>query len=93
VPAGAAGDAQALLATLETSDSEPDPAPTRRIGLERTGLRLFGKATVVLFVAGVVVGVLLGVATEEPTLGLVAVVASLVAGAAILLWSERAGRG
>jgi hypothetical protein len=93
VPAGAAGDAQALLATLETSDSGPDPAPTRRIGLERTGLRLFGKATVVLFVAGVVVGIVLGFATEEPTIGLVALLAVLVAGAAALFWSERAGRG
>ena len=69
-----------LLATLETPDTDPDPAPTRRIGLERTGLRLFGKATVLLFVASAVVGIGLGVVTDEPTLGLVALVAILVAG-------------
>ena len=93
VPAAAAEEAQALLATLETPDPEEDVAPTRRIGLERTGLRLFGKATVLLFVASAVVGIALGVVTDEPTLGLVALVAIVVAGAAVLVWSERAGRG
>jgi hypothetical protein len=90
VPAAAAGEAQALLATLETPDSEPEPAPTRRIGLERTGLRVIGKAGALLFAAGIVVGVVLGFATEEPTLGLVALATVLVAGAAVLVWSERA---
>jgi hypothetical protein len=93
VPAAAADEAQALLATLETPDSEEDVAPTRRIGLERTGLRLFGKATVLLFVASVVVGIALGVVTDEPTLGLVAVAAIVVGGAAVLVWSERGGLG
>jgi hypothetical protein len=92
VPEAAASEAQALLATLEATDSEQDVAPTRRIGLERTGLRLFGKATVLVFVAGVVVALVLGVATEEPTVGLVALAAILAAGAAILVWSERAAR-
>jgi hypothetical protein len=92
VPEAAASEAQALLATLETPDAEEDVAPTRRIGLERTGLRLFGKATVVLFVAAVLVGAVLGVVTEEPTIGLIALVAILAAGAAVLVWSERAGR-
>jgi hypothetical protein len=32
----------------------------------------------------------LGFATDEPTVGLVALAAVLVAGAAILVWSERA---
>jgi hypothetical protein len=93
VPEAAAGEAQALLATLEAPDSEHDPAPTRRIGLERTGLRLFGKAAVVVFVAAILVGVVLGLVTEEPVLGLVALGVLLVAGAAILVWSERAARG
>jgi hypothetical protein len=92
VPSAAAGEAQALLATLETPDYEPEPAPTRRIGLERTGLRLIGKAGALLFAAGIVVGVVLGFATDEPTVGLVALAAVLVAGAAILVWSERAER-
>jgi hypothetical protein len=92
VPEAAADDAQALLATLEAPDSEQDAAPTRRIGLERTGLRLIGKATALLVVAGILVGVLLGVLTEEPALGLVALAAIVVAGAAILLWSERSAR-
>jgi hypothetical protein len=93
VPAAAADEAQALLATLETPSSEPEPAPTRRIGLERTGLRLIGKATALLVAAGILLGVVLGVATEEPTLGLVALLATLVVGAAILVWSERAEGG
>ena len=59
VPEAAAGEAQALLATLETPDSEQDAEPTRRIGLERTGLRLFGKAAAVLVIAGILLGVLL----------------------------------
>jgi hypothetical protein len=92
VPEAAAGEAQALLATLEAHDSEQDALPTRRIGLERTGLRLIGKATALLVVAGILVGVVLGVLTEEPTLGLVALAAILAAGAAILFWSERAAR-
>jgi hypothetical protein len=92
VPEAAAGEAQALLATLEAPDTEQDALPTRRIGLERTGLRLIGKATALLVVAGILVGVVLGVLTEEPTLGLVALAAILAAGAAILFWSERAAR-
>jgi hypothetical protein len=94
VPEAAAGEAQALLATLETApDSASDPAPTRRIGLERTGLRLFGKATALLVVAGILVSLVVVFATDEPTLGLVVLLAMLVAGAAVLVWSERAGRG
>jgi hypothetical protein len=92
VPEAAAGEAQALLATFGTPDAEEDVAPTRRIGLERTGLRLFGKATVLVFVAAVLIGAVLGGVTEEPTLGLIALVAILAAGVAILVWSERADR-
>jgi hypothetical protein len=92
VPDAAAGEAQALLATLEAPDTEQDAEPTRRIGLERTGLRLIGKATALLVVAGILVGVVLGVLTEEPALGLVAPAAILAAGVAILVWSERAAR-
>jgi hypothetical protein len=90
VPQAAAGEAQALLATLEADDSEQDVAPTRRIGLEHTGLRLFGKATVILFVTSILIGLGLAFVTEEPALGLVALVALLVAGAGIFVWSERA---
>jgi hypothetical protein len=93
VPAAAAEEAQALLATLEPADSEPEAAPTRRIGLERTGLRLFGKATALLVATGILLSVVVGLVTEEPTIGLVALAVFLVAGAAILVWSERAGRG
>jgi hypothetical protein len=92
VPEAAAGEAQALLATLEADDSEQDAAPTRRIGLERTGLRLFGKAAALLVVAGILVGLVVGLVTEEPSIGLVALAVILVAGAAILVWSERAAR-
>jgi hypothetical protein len=92
VPAAAADEAQALLATLETPSIDEDPPPTRRIGLERTGLRLIGKATALLFVGSVLVGVVVSFATDEPTLGVIVLLAMLVAGAAVLVWSERAGR-
>lgn len=93
VPAEAGGEAQALLATLEAPTSEePDVAPTRRIGLEHTGLRLFGKATIILALASFMISIVVGWVTDEPGLGLAALVAVLVAGAAVLVWSERAGR-
>jgi hypothetical protein len=43
VPEAAAGEAQALLATLETPDPEQDAEPTRRIGLERTASGCSGR--------------------------------------------------
>jgi hypothetical protein len=93
VPEEAADEAQALLATLETPASdEPEVAPTRRVGLEHTGLRLIGKVTIVLFVASFVVGAVVGFATDEPGLGLAVLAGVLVAGVALLVWSERAGR-
>jgi hypothetical protein len=92
VPADAADEAQALLATLEApSSEEPEIAPTRRVGLEHTGLRLFGKAAIVLFVAGVLITLAVGVALDEPGLGLAILAGLLVAGVALLVWSERAG--
>jgi hypothetical protein len=92
VPADAADEAQALLATVEaTSADEPDVAPTRRIGLERTGLRLFGKVTVILFLAGILTGLAIGFALDEPEFGLAVLAAVLLAGVALLVWSERAG--
>jgi hypothetical protein len=92
VPADAADEAQALLATVEApSADEPDVAPTRRIGLERTGLRLFGKVTVILALAGIFTGLAVGVALDEPGVGLAVLAAVLIAGVAVLVWSERAG--
>jgi Putative prokaryotic signal transducing protein len=93
VPADAADEAQALLATMETpsSSEEADVAPTRRIGLERTGLRLIGKATAVLVVAGILISLGVGFATDEPGLGVAVLVLTLIAGVAIVVWSERAG--
>jgi hypothetical protein len=94
VPAKAAEEAQVLLATLETPDAgdEEGAAPTRRVGLERTALRLVGKATIVIVTAGIVLGLVVGVAADEPALGLAVLVATLVAGVAVVVWSERAGR-
>jgi hypothetical protein len=90
VPADAAGEAQALLATVETSESEPDVAPTRRIGLEHTGLRLIGKVTIIIFVAGFLISLAVGWAVDEPGIGLAVLAAILIAGLALLVWSERA---
>jgi hypothetical protein len=92
VPADAAEEAQALLATIERSDSEQDFAPTRRIGLERTGLRLIGKATALLVVLSILTSVGVGLATDEPSLGLTVFLVILIAGVAIVIWSESAGR-
>jgi hypothetical protein len=94
VPADAADEAQALLATMETpySSEEAEVAPTRRIGLERTGLRLIGKATAVLVVAGILISLGVGFATDEPGVGVAVLVLTVVVGVAILVWSERAGR-
>jgi hypothetical protein len=90
VPAEAAGEAQAVLATMEGPESEPDVAPTRRIGLEHTGLRLIGKVTIILFVSGILVSIALALAFDQPGLGLAVLAAILVAGLALLVWSERA---
>ncbi len=93
VPADAADEAQALLATMETpSTEEADVAPTRRVGLERTGLRLIGKATAVIFVAGVLISLVLGFAIDEPAIGLAVLALTVIAGVALVVWSERARR-
>jgi hypothetical protein len=47
---------------------------------------------VIVFVASFLTGLVLAFVTEEPALGLIALVALLLAGTAILFWSERAGR-
>jgi hypothetical protein len=95
VPADAADEAQALLATMEapsSSEEEADVAPTRRIGLERTGLRVIGKATAVLVVAGILISLGVGFATDEPGVGVAVLAVTLLVGVAVLVWSERAGR-
>jgi hypothetical protein len=92
VPAAAADEAQALLATLEAVPADDEPEPTRRIGLERTGLRLIGKVAAALVVASPLASVALGLVTENAVLGIVVFLAMLVAAGAAVLWSERAGR-
>jgi hypothetical protein len=92
VPAAAADEAQALLATLEAVPADDEPEPTRRIGLERTGLRLIGKVAAALVVASLLASVVLGLVTENAVLGIVVFLAMLVAAGAAVLWSERAGR-
>jgi hypothetical protein len=92
VPAGAAEEAQALLATLEVDSSEPDPEPTRRVGLERTGLRLVGKVTAALVVVSLLVGAVLGFTMVNAAVGIAAVIALLVCAGAVVVWSERASR-
>jgi hypothetical protein len=92
VPAGAAEEAQALLATLEVDESESEPEPTRPVGLERTGLRLVGKLTAALLSVGILAGIGLGFATSNAAIAIAAFVAPLVVAVAIVVWSERAGR-
>lgn len=67
MPDPAAEEGEALLSTLETPASdEPDVAPTRRVGLEHTGLRPFGKVGIVLFIAGVLIGGAVTIAFDRP---------------------------
>ena len=51
VPAIAAPDAQALLATVALPVA-PDEQPSRAVGLEHTSIRLLGKATAVIMLLG-----------------------------------------
>jgi Putative prokaryotic signal transducing protein len=88
VPAAAAEEARALLATVETPDGDDVP-PTRRIGLEHTGLRLFGKAAVVIVVSGILIGAVLGIVADERGLGMAVVAFTLLAGVGVVAWSER----
>jgi hypothetical protein len=92
VPGDAADEAQAALATLEASDSDRDDAPTHRVGLEHAGLRLIGKATATLVVLTTLAGLVVGAATYSATLGLGVLITMLVAGTAIVIWSERPGK-
>jgi hypothetical protein len=93
VPAAAAEEAQALLATLEDDSPEPEPKPTRRVGLERTGLRLVGKVTAALVVASLLASAVLGFRTANTSVGVAAIIALLVCAGVVVVWSERAGRG
>lgn len=92
VPAAATDEAQALLATLDRGPAEHEPAPTRRVGLEHTRLRVFGKFTATLVALGLIASLAITLAVDEPALGLAAFVAILVVCAAVVLWSEHTGR-
>jgi hypothetical protein len=89
VPAPVAHEAQALLATVEAAELDDEPEPAHRVGLERTGLRLIGKATAAFIVLGLLVSAAIGLATTNVVLGVAALVMVLIAGAAIVVWSER----
>jgi len=92
VPGAAAGDAQALLATLDPGDSDDEPPPVRRVGLERTGLRLIGKATIVLVLVGMGASGAIALAVDT-TVGLLVLAALVIAIAAFVAWGELAARG
>jgi hypothetical protein len=87
VPASAAGDAQALMSTSELPGPSPAEPRRRKVGLERSGVRLIGKATAVVVLIGGVPFAVIG----ESTIAVVAGCAALlIAIAAIVAWSERA---
>jgi hypothetical protein len=89
VPAAAAEEGQALLATLEAPRSGQEPAPTRPIGLERTGLRLIGKVAAALIVVSLLAGAVLSLVPAERAVGIAVVLVLGVAAAALVVWSER----
>jgi hypothetical protein len=88
VPMIAAGEAQALLATVEPTGGKPQPEPrTRTVGLERTGIRLLGKATAALMLLSYALGAIIFLPASAAA---GAIVALLLLIAAIVAWSERA---
>jgi hypothetical protein len=89
VPAAAAEEGQALLATLDAPRAGQEPAPTRRIGLERTGLRLIGKVAAALIVVSLLAGAVLSLVPAERAVGIAVVLVLGVAAAALVVWSER----
>jgi hypothetical protein len=90
VPAKAAEQAQALLGTFAAAPPDREPEPTRRIGLERTGIRLAGKLTAALIAASSLGGVALWLFTSD-AVGALVLLAVLVIAVAIVVWSERSG--
>jgi hypothetical protein len=91
VPPGAAAEAQLLLATRDsTASTEPADPVTRRIGLERTGIRLAGKATATLMLLGLVTAAIVAFTYEHTAIAIVSLAAFVVVIAAIVAWSERA---
>jgi hypothetical protein len=91
VPGRAAEEAQALLATMGPDEMDEESPPARRVGLERTGLRLMGKATIAVFVAGAIASAVIAVAVDA-TVGLLILAALLIAIVAVVAWSELADR-
>lgn len=89
VPASAAADAQLLLATQETSVDPPAAPAVQPVGLERTGVRLAGKATATLMLLGLATGAIYSFASDDKGLAIVLLAALVIAVAAIVTWSER----
>lgn len=90
VPDDAAADAAALLATTTgPGPLERVSEPTRRVGLERTGIRLLGKATATLMLLGVGIGAILSFLRGRSALAAVALAALLAVVALVVWWSER----
>jgi len=88
VPALAAGEAQALLATVAPSGAKPQPEThMRAVGLEHTGIRLLGKATAVIMLLGFASAAIFYLPSSATA---AALAAFFVVVAAIVAWSERA---
>jgi hypothetical protein len=84
VAESAAAEAQTLLATRQEMPSEqPEPA-TRRVGLERSGIRLIGKAAAAMMVLGF--GTAAIYVFVSPVVGLAVLALGAVT---MLIWSER----
>jgi hypothetical protein len=89
VPAAAAEQAQLVLATQDApAAGQPDP-PTTEVGLERTGMRLGGKAAAALMLLGPATAAIYSFASGHTGIAIVSLAVLVVVIAAIVTWSER----
>jgi hypothetical protein len=94
VPDEAASEAAALLATTTVPGLPAAAAErTRRVGLERSGIRLLGKATATLMLLGVATAAIASFLPGNSRLAAIALAALFAVVALIVWWSERASVG
>jgi hypothetical protein len=89
VPAAAAGAAQTILATTGTVPHSHAGEPhTHRVGLERRGVRVIGKATATLMLLGVLTASISLFLSDDTAVAVAALLGLIGLIAAIVAWSE-----
>jgi hypothetical protein len=89
VPAASANQAQLALSTRRPPGVTTSAPKTATVGLERTGVRLSGKATAVLMLLGPATAVVYSLAWDHPGAAIFSGAVVVVVIAAIVTWSER----